>query len=201
MSANSLFERFGVDEGLVGDLAEERQHHSSAWFWRQTVVALAKTATSDVRSHQLLTLRALIVGWAMQTFADALISAKFRWFGWELRTEHWMASRLGFSILPTTVVLEVVVGSMLAGWIVARTHRRCAMPMVVAYAASVLVFELATVVLSFAMGALPSNAYQLALISGVGLTIPTCNTLGGLLGTSEVRLKPDATYTSGDVLF
>jgi hypothetical protein len=73
-----LLERFGVDESLIGDLAEDGRHHSSAWFWRQTIVALAKTATGDVRAHKVLALRALALGWAMQTLMDRGISARFR---------------------------------------------------------------------------------------------------------------------------
>ncbi len=62
-TANSLLQRFGVDEGLIGDLAEEGRYHSSPWLWRQTLVAVMRTVASDVRGHKaLLAARAVVVG-------------------------------------------------------------------------------------------------------------------------------------------
>jgi len=69
--ASWLLERFDVDEALSGDLAEEyRRHHSGAWFWRQTAVAVLRKGSADVRRHKLLAVRACSsVGWS-KAFSD-----------------------------------------------------------------------------------------------------------------------------------
>jgi hypothetical protein len=135
--ANSLLERLGVDEGLIGDLTEEGQHHSSAWFWRQTIVALAKTATSDVRAHKVLALRALVVGWMAQSLVSVVRAPVNRmWGNWNWKSEVWLNAHLGFPVLPPWFIVTTLVGALAIGWVVARLHRPYPMPMLLVYMTS-----------------------------------------------------------------
>jgi len=46
----------------MGDLEELRfEGRSPAWYWRQTLVAVASHFAHDIRSHKLLALRGLIL--------------------------------------------------------------------------------------------------------------------------------------------
>src|SRR5215472_15170633 len=64
--AKWVFEHFGsANEALAGDLIEEyAQGRSAAWYWRQVLIAVLIGCSNQVRRHKLLTVRAVIVGWA-----------------------------------------------------------------------------------------------------------------------------------------
>jgi hypothetical protein len=190
--ANSLLERFGVDDGLIGDLAEEGQYHSRAWFWRQTIVALAKTATGDVRARKVLALRALVVGWIMQR----LVVDQARWLvsrqmgSWVWKSAVWFDAHMGFPIDLPSILVMTIVGPALIGWVVGRLHRRQAMPMVLTYMAAFNLFELAGVVNSIASGnGLRNHQLQAFMFFFIFVVGPACMTLGGLwsVPTGSVR--------------
>ena len=64
--ATRFLEHSGVSEPLVGDLVEQyRQGRSGVWSWRQAVLAIVLTVTKDIRDHQFLAARVLVVSSAV----------------------------------------------------------------------------------------------------------------------------------------
>jgi hypothetical protein len=122
IGANWLLERFGVtNESLVGDLMEEYQSgRSAAWYWWQTLVAIARTAPRDVWHDKLLAGRAILTGW----FIFDLCCVKPGPIQSFLDQQSW------------TTIAEACFGFALAGWIVAWTCRRRSVSMVLVLAAT-----------------------------------------------------------------
>jgi hypothetical protein len=53
------------NEVLAGDLVEEyARGRTVVWYWRQVVMAILVGCGSEIRMHKLLTVRAVITGWA-----------------------------------------------------------------------------------------------------------------------------------------
>ncbi len=141
------------NEVLEGDLIEEyRRGRTVAWYWRQVLMAVLVGCGNEIRTQKLLTVRAVITGWAALILSNYLISLPLyslysramvalgldpRWFWW-----------LHYYTYPRMFV--PCVGSFLSGWLVARFHRTYRVTMVTVYAVSVLltslpeIFRLAT---------------------------------------------------------
>jgi len=190
--ATWLLERFEVDEALIGDLAEEYgRDHSRAWFWRQTVVAVIKKGATDVRSHKLLALRAVVIGWMVESLVGwtkqlviPLLQGSSSW-----RSEVWLDAQLGFPIVPLPFLLTAAIGAVVTGWVVARVHRPHAMSMLLIYVASFLLFEVGGFVNSFEKGLRSfGGVYGLAVNSLFPfIVVPACLMLGGLLSAQSDR--------------
>ena len=191
--ANWLLERFDADEALIGDLAEEYgRDHSRAWFWRQTVVAVIKKGAADVRSHRLLAVRAVVIGWMIASlvgrttkqFVIPLLQGSWSW-----RSEVWLDAQLGFPIVPLPFLMTTAIGAVVTGWVVARLHRPHAMPMLLIYMASFLLFEVGGFVNSFERGLRSfGGVYGLAFNSVFPfIVVPACLMLGGLLSAQPHR--------------
>jgi hypothetical protein len=191
--ANWLLERFDVDEALIGDLAEEYgRDHSRAWFWRQTVVAVIKKGAVDVRSHKLLAVRAVVIGWMVASlvgwttkqFVIPLLQGSWSW-----RSEVWLDAQLGFPIIPLPFLMTTAIGAVVTGWVVARSHRPQAMSMLLIYMASLLLFQVGGFVNSFERGLRSfGGVYGLAFNSVFPfIVVPACLMLGGLLGAQRDR--------------
>jgi len=62
-----LFERLASGpnrESLGGDLAEQyRGGRSSAWYWRQVLLAVWASTTRDIGGHKLTAVRAVVISW------------------------------------------------------------------------------------------------------------------------------------------
>jgi hypothetical protein len=115
----------------MGDLVEESGSGRSAqWLWRETAVAIATTVALDIRDHKLLAVRAIATGWIL-------------WWGWwhilllsQPLPGMWGRHRLwAFAMLFTLSLWPAIVG-----WVVAHTHRTQQASMVLAYAASIVVW-------------------------------------------------------------
>jgi hypothetical protein len=124
-----LLARLGDDprlDSLTGDLIEEYQRRgSTAWLWRQVVVALLVESFRQVRDHKLLTVRAIVTpfayGWLFPFVIELVYDPpvfRFPWF---------------------TFVNIAYAGSM--GAVVAVLHRRHQLAMLLAAAVSILVME------------------------------------------------------------
>src|SRR5689334_312722 len=70
--ARWLLHNFGSspnNAAIIGDLDEKlRTGRCRVWYWRQVAVAIVVSTFKDIRNHNLLTLRALIVGWLVFWF-------------------------------------------------------------------------------------------------------------------------------------
>jgi len=139
-------------EVLLGDLAEEYQRgRSIAWYWSQILSAVVVGAFRDVRAHPLLALRAAAVGLVLfvmlirvqLALRDVATGAGFMWgttwiglpFYW-----HW-PYYCSWSFSAFLQVLSLT-GSLVLGWIVARTHRRHGITMVFAFLAALILYRL-----------------------------------------------------------
>ena len=124
-------------EILIGDLHEQHgRGRSPGWYWRQAIEVCAFSLARDVRSHKLLTLRALALGWAMlvscQHFVLLPLSRLDHWLFMTGLVSHYVA----FNGPVSTALLVALVGAG-SGWMVGRTHRACAVPIAFAFALSV----------------------------------------------------------------
>ena len=110
--ANWLLARFDVDEALIGDLVEEYgRDHSRAWFWRQTVVAVIKTGATDVHSHKLIAIRAVVIGWMVESLV-----------GWTMK-QFVIGGVYGLAFNSVFPFIVVPAGLMLGGLLSAQPHR------------------------------------------------------------------------------
>lgn len=148
--------RFGANESVVGDLVERYEHRpSSFWFWRQALSAIAASLVREVRTHKLLTFRAVLLG----TLAVWV-------FSWWLRLP---------SLLPWA----------LAGWTIARFHRHNGLTMVVALISCWFLFLVAVMLRGLLVSASPTSATAnvfLATVIPRFLLFATFTFAGGLVG-------------------
>src|SRR5215467_1760223 len=73
-------------DSIIGDLEEFYfEGRSRAWYWRQTLVALAVQFVRDIRTHKLLALRALFAAWALMPAYNIgrLLAVKALTAGWD----------------------------------------------------------------------------------------------------------------------
>jgi hypothetical protein len=114
-----LLERLNLDPAIAGDLLEERANgRSGAWYWTQVSGVICINLWSGIRDHKLLALRAVAFGCAMN-------------YGFHLLVVEFLAARLNLPEFAWYFI--VLLTEILAGWVVARTHRALPMPMVVAF--------------------------------------------------------------------
>ena len=118
-----LMNRFGVDEGLVGDLAEQISR-SGFWLWRQTLGSILIAMTRDLRAHPVLALRAVFLGTLLQfplhTFQLwlwSLVSIPFASVAFAIGLRH---LALSGSVANTLLAMP---GSFCMGWLIACLHR------------------------------------------------------------------------------
>jgi hypothetical protein len=121
-----IFERLGLDVALAGDLLEEcAGGRSIVWYWRQVLVAVWVGTWDAIFDHKVLALRAVITGCA----ANA---------GWLFLWQKFL--HIGLPVTPRLTIesiatlLIILVTQTATGWIIARTHRTHAIPMVFVFA-------------------------------------------------------------------
>jgi hypothetical protein len=117
-----ILERLGLDVALAGDLLEECARGRSAfWFWKQVLLAAWASIWGVIFDHKVLALRAVATGSAVNGV----------WFYLWRRFLH-----IGLSVAPRlsmdffASLLIILLAQTSTGWIVARTHRAHAIPMV-----------------------------------------------------------------------
>jgi hypothetical protein len=120
-----IFDRLALDVAIVGDLGEERaQGRSTIWYWRQVLIASCIGIWRPIFQHKVLALRALATGCALNAVWLFLWS-KFLHIGLSVRPEISFESTASLAIILLT--------QMATGWVVARTHRPYAIPMVLVF--------------------------------------------------------------------
>jgi hypothetical protein len=106
----------------------------------------------------------------------------------------WLNAHLRFPFMPPLLMVTLIVEACAIGWVVARLHRPHSLAMLLVFMTSFFLVELGGGAIQG--GSFPGGAYSLAFHICLALIVtPGFMMLGGLLSTSEVRLKPDATYT------
>jgi hypothetical protein len=129
-----IFNRLDIDSALAGDLLEECSHgRSLVWYWRQVAIAIWSSIWRTIVHHKLLALRALVIGYAVNEM----------WlFLWRfLRLPY--ATRPGMSRDALISIVLILLTQVVTGWVVARTHRAHAVPMVFIFAGSLVMAFLA----------------------------------------------------------
>jgi hypothetical protein len=159
-------------DSVIGDLIE--QHHrgrSSPWYWRQALLAVFLDAFREVAEHKLLTIRAIVVGYA--------VSEAFMY------STGALVSRFVAGDKALLILLPLCGGcSAAGGWVVSRSHPRS---MVVAYIA----FCWAASICTFAVyGWLPFMDHQrfpvLAFFLMLDFVVmPLGFVVGGTVGATE----------------
>lgn len=140
------------NDAVLGDLAERyRQGKTSFWYWKEVAVAIVVSAFNDIRSHKLLTLRAMIVGgpvfWYLGYWAFDFLALFTRTW-----PPDWLYSKIGPSLWfnheqfvawywygdsAAGSVLMIAIG-MISGWILARLNWRHRRSIVLLFSLSVL---------------------------------------------------------------
>ena len=127
-----MFERLGLDAALAGDLLEEcARGRSAAWYWRQVLAAIWISIWGAIFHHKLLALRAVAIGCAVNG-VWLFLWLKFVHLGLPVRPE--------LSIEAIASLLIILFTQAATGWIVARTHRPHAIPMVLVFAVWLVVW-------------------------------------------------------------
>jgi hypothetical protein len=133
------------NEALTGDLLEEyRVGRSVGWYWRQVLIAIVVGTVNVIREHKVITVRAILLGWAVSycfAYLIALPLYKFyavvlRDFGLPTAGPWWQH----YYLLPVAAIS--CIGSALSGWLVARFHRRQDASMVLVFLASLAIWSL-----------------------------------------------------------
>ncbi|HEV3200552.1 MAG TPA: hypothetical protein VGZ73_21770 [Bryobacteraceae bacterium] len=121
-----LFERLRLDVGLAGDLVEERaQGRSAIWYGRQVLIAVWIGIWRAIFDHKLLALRAVATGCAVNSV----------WlFLWRTFLHLGLPLMPRISTESIACLLIILLTQSVTGWVVARTHRAQAIPVVVVFA-------------------------------------------------------------------
>jgi hypothetical protein len=181
-------------ESLIGDLAEQYRHdRSTGWYWRQVLTAILVGAASDVRVHQRLAVRAVLITWVMVIPWAKSTLALYLWVS-ERWVNAWVPSSGVFfefwHPLGGGLPLVWCAGSAVSGWVSARwsAHHRPAMVIVSTLAVMPLTLWWAWPGLTMLhVGRplrfnLPNGIWAAIVLVGIPLSI----LLGGLWGSSEV---------------
>jgi hypothetical protein len=196
--ATWLFERLytgGQSESLIGDLVEcYGRGRSAAWYWRQVLAAIAVSFCREVRGHILLAIRAVVTGWA------AFFMFRFIYVGMLSRFHLWLRLYLElrsvFGNANAQLALMFLGGIPIwiaSGWFLAIHHRPHSAFMLLAFSASVLLWNLQglpwDIQLLFDAMSNPRFFPQLAVDLMNLILQPICIVLGGLLAVfQEVAL-------------
>src|SRR5205085_8759164 len=92
-------------DSLMGDLEEFRSEgRSQAWYWRQTLVAVASHFLSDIWNHKLLAFRALTVAWALMPAYNVgrLLAVKASVAGWSFTPLSYVRRTSALSLFETS---------------------------------------------------------------------------------------------------
>jgi hypothetical protein len=123
------------NDSIIGDLIE--QYHTSPsiiWYWKQCLKAIATALLNECRTHKWLTLRALITGWTVLLVISPQSFGPIRelLFALEVWSRWWRHSWL----LPLTWTFHAMLVCLIAGWLIARSHRPYQVQMVLMFTVS-----------------------------------------------------------------
>jgi hypothetical protein len=189
-------------DALVGDLSEEYQHgRSTAWYWLQILVAIVVGSWKDIRTHRLLTLRAIGIGIA----TVALYFAAIVWADNGLRYlrdgilvgDHWIYWR-PYQFMPIDVSIQLMlyvdlvvlhVGFLISGWVIGRLHREHGITFGIAFATFI---QLCFLVLAAVAYLVKPSLRMTAEASGhttyfSPLWMSICVVLGGYFATRRAK--------------
>jgi hypothetical protein len=122
-----ILERLGLDVALAGDLLEEcARGRSTFWYWKQVLAAVWIGIWAAIFDHKVLALRAVATGCAVNSVSLFL---------WNRFLQIGLTPRSVGAAASLFISLSIILFTQAAtGWVVARTHRAHAIPMVFVFA-------------------------------------------------------------------
>lgn len=116
---------------LAGDLDERfQQVQSGAWYWRQVLGVVLYRAVAEIRTHPILTARAIVIGGLFLAITTRIMFALTTFPEWLFVTGIAPAPfRAGIDFpmwmrgFPAVALWKTVLFAA-SGWLVARTHHR-----------------------------------------------------------------------------
>jgi hypothetical protein len=136
------------NQALVGDLLEQySEGRSRWWFWRQVVAAVAQSALVNAREHPISSLGGVLAG-CITLYAFGAVGSVLRTqltVGSLINFKLWWWQHSGPSLGWPLGIAWFTVGSIVSGWIVARTHDTRWAGTVVLFLATYFVIELGLV--------------------------------------------------------
>ncbi len=184
--ARWLLDHFGCSPNnatVIGDLAERyRSGRSAAWYWRQTLSTIVVSFVKEVWTHKWPTFTAIVTGWIVFAVSryglDLTRELLFALASWSRFWRHdW--------ITIAVQVPEAVLSAVLAGWLVARLHRRNRKAVLLAYATYFAGVQIAWLVYEIRTRTL-TEPFRVPLIYDIAfITVVTAGVLlgGGVFGS------------------
>ncbi len=187
-----LLERFCPDPGLSGDLIEEyRARRSSAWYWKQAIVAVGVYPFSQIVEHKWLAARAIATGYVIwyvfnATLLKGVVRPRLDLLG------------MDDTMLRATYFVIAYALWLANGWIIAKLHRPYSTAMVLAYvlwAVAASVPPVYAVVMGTLDGSKDGSALAWEVTARVGTLLMLMS--GGILSTYRDQLKQSRTAAAG----
>jgi hypothetical protein len=178
--ATWLLERF-CEPALAGDLIEQhRERQSTAWYWKQAIVAISVYPIAQIAEHKWLAARAIAIGYAIWfVFNATLLKGVLRpWMGMDSTLDRAAYFLIAYSLW------------MANGWIIAKLHRPYSTAMVLAYVLWAIVASVPPV-FGVVMTTIDGSTAGSALAWEVSARVATLVTLmvGGVLSTYRDQIK------------
>lgn len=207
--ATYILEHLGPQNDAVpGDLVEEyRAGRSAFWYWWQVLSAILIGVAADLRAHQLLAARSVILTWAV---VIAWVESTWTLYLWV--SDKWVYASVNSSValfelwIPFGGGLCLIwcVGSALSGWISARlsgNHRSARVvasalaqiPLTLWWSSPVWIYWLHP-------GSIPRFSMRLSVpnlmwAAVVLIGMPTSTLLGGLWANSTINRDTDGAFS------
>jgi len=136
--ATFLMEKLGSDprnDQIVGDLIEQYERgRSRFWFWRQVVAAVVTSFFNQIRSHWLLALGAVLIGWCVWSILNTGLT-----MGLDMLVNPWETR------LPTLAGLiwwtAWLANRAISGWIIGRFYGKGRVAFVLLFSFTVFVWK------------------------------------------------------------
>ena len=178
--ATWILERF-CEPALAGDLMEQhRERRSTAWYWKQAIVAVSVYPIAQIAEHKWLAVRAIVTGYVIWfVFNATLLKGVLRpWMGMDSTFDRAAYFLIAYALW------------MANGWIIAKLHRPYSTAMVLAYMLWAIVASVPPVY-SVVMTTLDGSTAGSALAWEVSARLATLVTLmvGGVLSTYRDQIK------------
>ncbi len=137
-------------ESLAGDLDEEYgQGRGDGWYWKQVLLALARSYRRALRLHGLRILLAIVAGWCALLAGIALLERIWSTVQHQLNSvsADWPAQRLEALSVFSNVTWTILAGciDIVVGRLVVRIYRPHPRFIATVFALSILVYMLPTV--------------------------------------------------------
>ena len=132
---------------LAGDLEEEHRRRRSAWwYWQQALAAIAVHITTGILTHKLVAVRAIVTGWtALWLFSFIGVEINRFMSGWLLDRLILVFWTHPFPMMWATQLWfrpAVALGFLVSGWVVGQLHHTNRSAMVLAFAATAVLWTL-----------------------------------------------------------